>query len=227
MAVSEPGYRSWSLRPEVPSATFFTALLSLLVSGPRLFLLQQPLGPSGLSLRPEALHNWQGEQGGAGSRVPVLFPPTSPGPGLRPPSTHATPSPSASFSPPGGPAPYSTSLCRAPSWSSLVTLPYPDLFWSLSPSYWSRLPYSFVVIRFHSTLLARRGGFFSALSQSHLRLFYLFIFSYVCFRAQPPTGKKNFFFFTFSRHLSCICGHLCKHPGLLGFRISSASSFLS
>ncbi|XDB64553.1 PREDICTED: rhomboid domain-containing protein 2 isoform X2 [Capra hircus] len=59
MAVSEPGYRSWSLRPEVPSATFFTALLSLLVSGPRLFLLQQPLGPSGLSLRPEALHNWQ------------------------------------------------------------------------------------------------------------------------------------------------------------------------
>ncbi|XP_068824381.1 rhomboid domain-containing protein 2 isoform X3 [Capricornis sumatraensis] len=59
MAVSEPGYRSWSLRPEVPSATFFTALLSLLVSGPRLFLLQQPLAPSGLSLRSEALRNWQ------------------------------------------------------------------------------------------------------------------------------------------------------------------------
>nr|AAI12681.1 Rhomboid domain containing 2 [Bos taurus] len=59
MAVSEPGYRGWSLWPEVPSATFFTALLSLLVSGPRLFLLQQPLAPSGLSLRSEALRNWQ------------------------------------------------------------------------------------------------------------------------------------------------------------------------
>uniref|UniRef100_A0A8C3YMD9 Rhomboid domain-containing protein 2 n=2 Tax=Catagonus wagneri TaxID=51154 RepID=A0A8C3YMD9_9CETA len=59
MAVSEPGYRSWSLWPEVPSATFFTALLSLLVSGPRLFLLQPPLAPSGLSLRSEALRNWQ------------------------------------------------------------------------------------------------------------------------------------------------------------------------
>ncbi|XP_022357179.1 rhomboid domain-containing protein 2 [Enhydra lutris kenyoni] len=59
MAASEPGYRSWSLCPEVPSATFFTALLSLLVSGPRLFLLQPPLAPSGLSLRSEALRNWQ------------------------------------------------------------------------------------------------------------------------------------------------------------------------
>ncbi|KAF0874775.1 rhomboid domain-containing protein 2 isoform X1 [Crocuta crocuta] len=59
MAVSEPGSRSWSLCPEVPSATFFTALLSLLVSGPRLFLLQPPLAPSGLSLRSEALRNWQ------------------------------------------------------------------------------------------------------------------------------------------------------------------------
>ncbi|XP_044602976.1 rhomboid domain-containing protein 2 isoform X3 [Equus asinus] len=59
MAVSEPGLRSWSLCPEVPSATFFTALLSLLVSGPRLFLLQPPLAPSGLSLRSEALRNWQ------------------------------------------------------------------------------------------------------------------------------------------------------------------------
>ncbi|XP_031543188.1 rhomboid domain-containing protein 2 isoform X2 [Vicugna pacos] len=59
MAVSEPGSRSWSLWPEVPSATFFTALLSLLVSGPRLFLLQPPLAPSGLSLRSEALRNWQ------------------------------------------------------------------------------------------------------------------------------------------------------------------------
>ncbi|EPY83948.1 NADPH--cytochrome P450 reductase isoform 3-like protein [Camelus ferus] len=59
MAVSEPGSRSWSLWPEVPSATFFTALLSLLVSGPRPFLLQPPLAPSGLSLRSEALRNWQ------------------------------------------------------------------------------------------------------------------------------------------------------------------------
>ncbi|XP_025778963.1 rhomboid domain-containing protein 2 isoform X2 [Puma concolor] len=59
MVVSEPGSRSWSLCPEVPSATFFTALLSLLVSGPRLFLLQPPLAPSGLSLRSEALRNWQ------------------------------------------------------------------------------------------------------------------------------------------------------------------------
>ncbi|XP_041606378.1 rhomboid domain-containing protein 2 isoform X3 [Vulpes lagopus] len=59
MATSEPGCRSWSLCPEVPSATFFTALLSLLVSGPRLFLLQPPLAPSGLSLRSEALRNWQ------------------------------------------------------------------------------------------------------------------------------------------------------------------------
>nr|XP_031543187.1 rhomboid domain-containing protein 2 isoform X2 [Vicugna pacos] len=62
MAVSEPGSRSWSLWPEVPSATFFTALLSLLVSGPRLFLLQPPLAPSGLSLRSEALRNWQEDQ---------------------------------------------------------------------------------------------------------------------------------------------------------------------
>ncbi|XP_037362755.1 rhomboid domain-containing protein 2 isoform X3 [Talpa occidentalis] len=59
MAVSEPGYRSWSFFPEVPSATFFTALLSLLVSGPRLFLLQQPLAPSGLSLKADALRDWQ------------------------------------------------------------------------------------------------------------------------------------------------------------------------
>jgi len=29
------------------------------VSGPRLFLLQPPLAPSGLSLRSEALRNWQ------------------------------------------------------------------------------------------------------------------------------------------------------------------------
>ncbi|XP_015346925.1 rhomboid domain-containing protein 2 isoform X1 [Marmota marmota marmota] len=59
MAASGPGSRSWCLCPEVPSATFFTALLSLLVSGPRLFLLQPPLAPSGLSLRSEALRNWQ------------------------------------------------------------------------------------------------------------------------------------------------------------------------
>ncbi|XP_076997025.1 rhomboid domain-containing protein 2 [Tamandua tetradactyla] len=58
-AASGPGYRGWCLCPEVPSATFFTALLSLLVSGPRLFLLQPPLAPSGLSLRSEALRNWQ------------------------------------------------------------------------------------------------------------------------------------------------------------------------
>lgn len=73
MAVSEPGSRSWSYCPEVPSATFFTALLSLLVSGPRLFLLQPPLPPSGLSLRSDCLRNWQGEQGGEGTPVPVLF----------------------------------------------------------------------------------------------------------------------------------------------------------
>ncbi|XP_030884664.1 rhomboid domain-containing protein 2 [Leptonychotes weddellii] len=59
VAASESACRSWSLCPEVPSATFFTALLSLLVSGPRLFLLQPPLAPSGLSLRSEALRNWQ------------------------------------------------------------------------------------------------------------------------------------------------------------------------
>ncbi|XP_075420994.1 rhomboid domain-containing protein 2 [Tenrec ecaudatus] len=58
MAPSGPG-RGWCPCPEVPSATFFTALLSLLVSGPRLFLLQPPLAPSGLSLRSEALRNWQ------------------------------------------------------------------------------------------------------------------------------------------------------------------------
>lgn len=66
MAASGPGCRSWCLCPEVPSATFFTALLSLLVSGPRLFLLQPPLAPSGLTLKSEALRNWQGEQGRAG-----------------------------------------------------------------------------------------------------------------------------------------------------------------
>lgn len=110
MAVSEPGYRSWSLWPEVPSATFFTALLSLLVSGPRLFLLQPPLAPSGLSLRSEALRNWQGEQGGSGPPMPALFlrRRQALGTGLPAP---AAPFPSASsFSPPGGPAPYSTSL---------------------------------------------------------------------------------------------------------------------
>ncbi|KAM6155488.1 rhomboid domain-containing protein 2 [Rhynchocyon petersi] len=59
LAASGRSGRSWCLCPEVPSATFFTALLSLLVSGPRLFLLQPPLAPSGLSLRSEALYNWQ------------------------------------------------------------------------------------------------------------------------------------------------------------------------
>lgn len=68
VAVSEPGCRSRFSCPEVPSATFFTALLSLLVSGPRLFLLQPPLPPSGLSLGSDCLRNWQGEQGKAGSR---------------------------------------------------------------------------------------------------------------------------------------------------------------
>ncbi|XP_023371504.1 rhomboid domain-containing protein 2 isoform X1 [Otolemur garnettii] len=59
VAASGPGFRGWCLCPEVPSATFFIALLSLLVSGPRLFLLQPPLAPSGLSLKSEALRNWQ------------------------------------------------------------------------------------------------------------------------------------------------------------------------
>ncbi|KAM8778686.1 rhomboid domain-containing protein 2 [Rhynchonycteris naso] len=59
MAASESRCRSWPLCPEVPPATFFTALLSLVVSGPRLFLLQQPLPPSGLSLRSDCLRNWQ------------------------------------------------------------------------------------------------------------------------------------------------------------------------
>lgn len=69
MAAPGPASRFWCSCPEVPSATFFTALLSLLVSGPRLFLLQPPLAPSGLSLRSEALRNWQGEQelGGDGA----------------------------------------------------------------------------------------------------------------------------------------------------------------
>lgn len=89
MEASEPGCRSWSLCPEVPSATFFTALLSLLVSGPRLFLLQPPLAPSGLSLRSEALRNWQGEQGRGRATGASPLPPTSPGPGLRPPRARA------------------------------------------------------------------------------------------------------------------------------------------
>ncbi|KAH0508692.1 Rhomboid domain-containing protein 2 [Microtus ochrogaster] len=59
MAAPGPASRFWCSYPEVPSATFFTALLSLLVSGPRLFLLQPPQAPSGLSLRSEALRNWQ------------------------------------------------------------------------------------------------------------------------------------------------------------------------
>ncbi|XP_027630451.1 rhomboid domain-containing protein 2 isoform X2 [Tupaia chinensis] len=59
MAAAGPACRSWRLCLEVPSATFFTALLSLLVSGPRLFLLQPSLAPSGLSLKSEALRNWQ------------------------------------------------------------------------------------------------------------------------------------------------------------------------
>ncbi|CAK6444584.1 unnamed protein product [Pipistrellus nathusii] len=61
MAASEAGRRSWCLRPEMPSATFFTVLISLLVSGPRmLLLLEQPtLPPSGLALRSDYLHGWQ------------------------------------------------------------------------------------------------------------------------------------------------------------------------
>ncbi|XP_007518013.1 rhomboid domain-containing protein 2 [Erinaceus europaeus] len=59
MAASDPGGRTWLLLPEVPSATFFTAMLSLIVSGPRLFLLPQPAAPSGLSLKSEALRDWQ------------------------------------------------------------------------------------------------------------------------------------------------------------------------
>ncbi|KAM5229080.1 rhomboid domain-containing protein 2 [Ctenodactylus gundi] len=59
MAVSGVRSGSWCLCPELPSATFFTALISLLVSGPRLLLLQSPLSPSDLSLRSEALRNWQ------------------------------------------------------------------------------------------------------------------------------------------------------------------------
>uniref|UniRef100_D6RCZ4 Rhomboid domain containing 2 n=1 Tax=Mus musculus TaxID=10090 RepID=D6RCZ4_MOUSE len=64
MAAPGPASRFWCSCPEVPSATFFTALLSLLVSGPRLFLLQPPLAPSGLSLRSEALRNWQASMEG-------------------------------------------------------------------------------------------------------------------------------------------------------------------
>nr|XP_003470171.2 rhomboid domain-containing protein 2 [Cavia porcellus] len=58
-AASGPGYRSWCLCPEMPSATFFTALVSLLVSGPRLFLRQPPQASSDLTLRSEALRDWQ------------------------------------------------------------------------------------------------------------------------------------------------------------------------
>ncbi|XP_004840138.1 rhomboid domain-containing protein 2 [Heterocephalus glaber] len=58
-AASGPGYRSWCSCPEMPCATFFTALVSLLVSGPRLFSLQPPQAPSDLSLRSEAVRNWQ------------------------------------------------------------------------------------------------------------------------------------------------------------------------
>ena len=92
MAAPGPASRFWCSCPEVPSATFFTALLSLLVSGPRLFLLQPPLAPSGLSLRSEALRNWQGEKrrGGDGalpqpadSPVPDLQPHCQPTPDLR------------------------------------------------------------------------------------------------------------------------------------------------
>ncbi|XP_023570351.1 rhomboid domain-containing protein 2 [Octodon degus] len=53
------GHRSWCLCLEMPSATFFTALVSLLVSGPRLFLLQSPREPSDLSLQSEAVRHWQ------------------------------------------------------------------------------------------------------------------------------------------------------------------------
>ncbi|XP_036266230.1 rhomboid domain-containing protein 2 [Pipistrellus kuhlii] len=61
MAASEAGRRSWCLRMEMPSATFFTVLISFLVSGPRmLLLLEQPtLPPSGLALRSDYLHGWQ------------------------------------------------------------------------------------------------------------------------------------------------------------------------
>lgn len=84
MAASDPGRRSWCLRAEMPSATFFTALLSLLVSGPRLFPVQPPLPPSGLSLRSDCLRNWQGEQGGRERLVSAFFlrPRQAPGFGL-------------------------------------------------------------------------------------------------------------------------------------------------
>ncbi|XP_004620938.2 rhomboid domain-containing protein 2 [Sorex araneus] len=59
LAAPEPRCRGWSFIPEVPSATFFTALVSLVVSGPRLLLMSRPLAPSNLSLKNEALRNWQ------------------------------------------------------------------------------------------------------------------------------------------------------------------------
>ena len=134
-AVSEPGCRSRFLCPEVPSATFFTALLSLLVSGPRLFLLQPPLPPSGLSLGSDCLRNWQGEQGKAG-------------PGYQPFSSDLgfglpAPAPSSRTSwyfvriitlSPRGPAPYSTSLSfHSPIFVITVTFPCPNWFPFLSP----------------------------------------------------------------------------------------------
>ncbi|XP_055964196.1 rhomboid domain-containing protein 2 [Sorex fumeus] len=59
LAAPEPRCRGWFFIPEVPSATFFTALVSLVVSGPRLLLMSRPLAPSNLSLKIEALRNWQ------------------------------------------------------------------------------------------------------------------------------------------------------------------------
>lgn len=117
MAASGPASRFWCSCPEVPSATFFTALLSLLVSGPRLFLLQPPLAPSGLSLRSEALRNWQGEQrrGGDGalpqpadSRVSALQP-------------HCQPTPP------------SVPTIILPTWSSRMSCPKPYHFRQLFP----------------------------------------------------------------------------------------------
>ncbi|XP_005396859.1 PREDICTED: rhomboid domain-containing protein 2 [Chinchilla lanigera] len=58
-AASGSGYRSWCSCPEMPCATFLMALVSLLVSGPRLFSLQPPQAPSDLSLRSEAVRHWQ------------------------------------------------------------------------------------------------------------------------------------------------------------------------
>lgn len=220
MAASEPGYRSWSLCPEVPSATFFTALLSLLVSGPRLFLLQPPLAPSGLSLRSEALRNWQGEQGRGRAAGGPPLPRTSPGPGLRPPGSglrapraravgpHRQPRRPRHRPPRPEDRPRVPRLCpsRVAPPSSLWSSPARNRPPFPAPQPWSRPR----VHSLRSPMLAPREGFVCSRSRSHTHRRLLGGLT----PTLPRSAPREQCFSPSSTRLSIVCGYPWKRPGL-------------